>query len=41
MCIRDRSFSMLSATGYGADILAAYSMEKDTGFADTRAYELL
>jgi len=27
------------ATGYGADILAADSMEKDTGFADTRAYE--
>ena len=25
------------ATGYGADILAADSMEKDTGFADTRA----
>ena len=29
------------ATGYGADILAADSMEKDTGFADTRAYEWL
>ena len=29
------------ATGYGADILAVDSMEKDTGFADTRAYEWL
>ena len=29
------------ATGYGADILAADSMEKDTGFAATRAYEWL
>ena len=29
------------ATGYGADILAADSMKKDTGFADTRAYEWL
>ena len=29
------------ATGSGADILAADSMEKDTGFADTRAYEWL
>lgn len=29
------------ATGYGADILAADSTEKDTGFAESRAYEWL
>jgi len=29
------------ATGYAADILAADSLEENTGFADTRAYEWL
>ena len=29
------------ATGYGADILAVDSMEENTGFADSRAYEWL
>lgn len=29
------------ATGYGADILAADSLEENTGFADSRAYEWL
>ena len=29
------------ATGYGADILAADYLQKDTGFAETRAYEWL